>query len=290
MIGLALALAGLAACGLAVAAAYGHEVRRMASFLRTRGPRSNARLTTEMPGRPFAELARAVNAELDRADQERRDAQASQRDFQRDLASLSHDIRTPLMGAKGYAQLAAEEPDAARRAYYLEAAAARLDDMGALLDQLFAYARANDPDVDLDLRPVKAHPLLAGILVGHFPAFEERGWDPVVSFEDEGVTLEADPDALTRIFENLVSNALRYGVAAPSIRQRGCAITFENAVADPGAIDAARLFERFYRADDARGDRGAGLGLAVVASLARAMEMEVAAAVREDRLSITLRW
>ena len=67
--------------------------------------------------------------------------------FQRDLASLSHDIRTPLMGAKGYLRLAQDEGDEAGRDRRLAAAEARLDDMGALLDQLFAYAQANDPDL-----------------------------------------------------------------------------------------------------------------------------------------------
>lgn len=290
MIGLALALAGLAACGAAVVFAYGHELRRMAAFLRTRGPRSNARMTTEMPGPAFAELARAVNAELDRADEDRRASQAAQRDFQRDLASLSHDIRTPLMGARGYVQLAADEPDAERRAHYLDAATARIGAMEGLLDQLFAYARANDPDIELDLRPVSAHRVLATVLVGHYPAFEERGWEPDVRFEDEGVKLEADPEALARIFENLVANALRYGCGAPSIRQVGRSIVFSNPVVDPESIDASRLFERFYQADASRVGGGSGLGLAVVASLARAMGMSVSAAIRGSDLRITLTW
>ncbi|NBI32673.1 sensor histidine kinase KdpD [Enterorhabdus sp. P55] len=290
MIGLALALAGLATCGFAVVVAYGRELRRMAAFLRTRGVRSNARMTTEIPGRSFAELARAVNAELDRADEERRVAAMAQRDFQRDLASLSHDIRTPLMGARGYVQLAADEPDAARRAHYLDAATARLGAMESLLDQLFAYARANDPDAEFDLRPVKPHQVLAGVLVGHFPTFEERGWEPVVDFEDEGVLLEADEEALARIFDNLVANALRYGSGAPTIRQRGRSLTFSNAVADPDAIDADRLFERFYQADAARAGGGSGLGLAVVASLARSMALRATAAIRGTNLLITLTW
>ena len=290
MIGLALALGGLAACGLAVVLAYGHELRRMASFLETRGPRSNARMTTEMPGRSFASLARAVNAELDRAEENRRASLAAQREFQRDLASLSHDIRTPLMGARGYAQLAADEPDAARRAHYLDAAEARLDAMESLLDQLFAYARANDPDAELDLRPLGVHSVLAKVLVGHYPAFEERGWEPDVRFEDEDVRVEADPEALARIFDNLVANALRYGSGAPSVWQRGRSLTFANPVEDPEAIDAGRLFERFYQADVARAGGGSGLGLAVVASLARAMGMGVSAAVRDASLRITLSW
>ena len=108
---LAICFGGLALCGFALVLLYGHELRRMARFLRNRDERSNSRLTTEMPGPGFADLARAVNGTLDAADRRERERAAEQRQFQRDLASLSHDIRTPLMGAKGYVSLAAEEPE-----------------------------------------------------------------------------------------------------------------------------------------------------------------------------------
>ena len=285
---LAICFAGLALCAFAVLVLYGRELRRMARWLRTRDGRSNGRLTTEMPGPGFTAMARAVNESLDAAAAERREAAAAQQQFQRDLASLSHDIRTPLMGAKGYVSLAADEADPARRAHYLGAAEARLSDMEGLLNQLFAYARANDPERQLDLQSVAVLPLLADVLTGQFPAFEQHGWEPQVSFQNEAFTVEADPEALARIFENLVSNALRHGAGAPVITQRGRTLTFANPVQDPAALDPTRLFDRFYQADPARAQGGTGLGLAVVATLAQAQGMEVSAAVEGDALSIAL--
>ena len=84
------------------------------------------------------------------------------------------------------------------------------------------------------------------------------------------------------------SNALRYGAAAPSITQEGRTLVFSNAVADPGALDVNRLFERFYRADATRAQSGAGLGLAVVKSLAAAQGIKVSAVLEGDMLAITL--
>ena len=284
--------AGLVAGAGIVWLACGREVRRMARFLRERDVHSNARLTVEAPGRSFAELASAVNGQLDAAQEERVAARRQQQEFQRDLASLSHDIRTPLMGAKGYLRLAQDareqEKDEEARARRLRAAEARLDDMGALLDQLFAYAQASDPDLALDLRPVRAMPLLADVLVGQYPAFERQGWEPQVDFADEDLLVEADPEALTRIFENLVGNALRHGASAPTITQRGNVVTFANEVADPGALDVERLFERFYRADASRTRPGSGLGLAVAANLANTMGMHLSAHLEGHTLSINL--
>ena len=330
--------AGLVAGAGIVWLACGREVRRMARFLRERDARSNARLTVEAPGRSFAELASAVNGQLDAAQEERVAARRQQQEFQRDLASLSHDIRTPLMGAKGYLRLAqdvgagfegvaeaagphaedaegtaeaeraagphaedaegtaeaeraagphAEDAEAARLRR-LAAAEARLDDMRALLDQLFAYAQANDPDLALDLRPVRVLPVLADVLVGQYPAFERQGWEPRVDFQDEALLVDADPEALARIFENLVVNALRHGVSAPTIEQRGGTVTFANEVSDPAALDVERLFERFYRADVSRTSPGSGLGLAVAASLAEAMGMRLDARLEGATLRMGL--
>lgn len=288
-------LAGLV-CGVAgvalAALVYERQLRRLARSLRERDAHSNTRLTVEAPGRGFAELAAAVNGQLDAAQKERVEALRRQREFQRDLASLSHDVRTPLMGAKGYVRLAQdarERPDGEEAvARHLAAAEARLDDMGALLDQLFAYAQASDPDLALDLRPVRVLPLLADVLVGHYPAFDERGWEPQVDFEDEALATDADPEALARIFENLVGNALRHGASTLAVRQRGRVVTFANEVADPSALDVTRLFERFYRADASRSASGAGLGLAVSASLAEAMGMRLSARLEGRMLCIDL--
>lgn len=284
LVGLACFAAGVTM----VVVAYLKELRRMARFLRERDLRSNARMTVEVPGRAWIELANAVNGQLDAAQEERLDNQRRQQEFQRDLASLSHDIRTPLMGAKGYLRLARDEKDEAGRMRRLGAAEARLDDMGTLLDQLFAYAQANDPELDFDMRPVVVLPALADVLVGQYPAFEQRGWEPQVHFEDESLVVEADAEALARIFENVVGNALRHGASPLVVEQRGRTVTFSNEVANPASIDPSLLFERFYRADASRAGAGSGLGLSVAASLARGMGMRMAAHLEGTMLCIDL--
>ena len=284
LVGLACLVAGI---GLA-AFVYEKELRRMARFLRQRPARSNERLTVERPGRGFADMASAVNEQLDAMRDERVEGWRRQQEFQRDLASLSHDVRTPLMGAKGYLRLAQDDGDEAARMRRLDAAVERLDDMEGLVDQLFAYARANDPDLELHLRSVAVLPVLAGVLTGHFPAFDQRGWEPEVRFEDEALKADADEAALNRIFENLVGNMLRHGSATPRIEQRGRVVTFSNEVDDPAGIEVDRLFDRFYRADASRSASGSGLGLAVAAGLAQAMSMRMDAQLDGRTLRVNL--
>lgn len=285
------ALGGCAGA-LIVCALYAMELSRIALFLRHRNRTSNARVALGTPAPALAGLTRAINDELDRAAAERVDAERDRGEFQRDLAALSHDIRTPLMGAKGYLQLASDERDGLARQARTEAAIERIDSTCTLLDQLFSYTKASDPDLALEREPVLVRPLVESVLVGHYPEFEERSWEPVLDFEDPTFAIEGDRDALARIFENLVANALRHGAGAPVVRQRvdgrTARISISNPVADADAIDASRLFERFYQADAARGGTGAGLGLATSAKLAEAMGMRLSARLDADVLTLEI--
>ncbi|OUO35339.1 two-component sensor histidine kinase [Olsenella sp. An290] len=289
-------LAAILALGLGLGAAlaagcYATELGRQARFLADRDRASNARLTcgSRLPG--MVGLVDAANAELDAADAERVEALRDADEFSRGLSALSHDVRTPLTGARGYLQLAREEADPARKDAQLAAADARLAAMSGLLDELFSYARAADPDTPLELAPVALRPLLEQVLLGHYPEFEGRGWEPALACED--VTVTADAEALARIAENLVVNALRHGsgpltvTVRPAERDR-VAVDFANPVADPAAIDADRLFERFYQGDASRATAGSGLGLAVAAELAAAQGMDLSARVEGGTLTITL--
>ena len=298
MLAAALLVLGIALGALITMATYATELRRIARFLQTREPRSNARATTAVGAPGIRDLADAVNTELDRSSRERVDAQRHQDEFQRDLSALSHDIRTPLTGAKGYLQLAYDETDASTRQLHLAAATSRIDSTTALLDELFAYTKSTDPDLTLNMQPVALRPLIER--VGHYPEFEKRGWEPELCMPDEApgrdLVVLANPDALARILENLVTNAVRHGSGAPRILvqltdRKETAVTVENPVASTANIDTARLFDRFYQADSARHAAGSGLGLAVSANLAHAMGMELTAHLSDAAarsLSITL--
>lgn len=277
----ALLLVGLGLGAFFVCVCYATELGRQARFLARRERLSNARLTcgSRLPG--MVAMVDAVNSEIDAADAERVAALRAADEFSRGLSALSHDVRTPLTGARGYLQLAREESDPARKDEQLAAADARLTAMSGLLDELFSYARASDPDTPLELGPVALRPVLEQVLLGHYPEFEARGWEPELSCGDVVVT--ADREALTRIVENLVVNALRHGSGPLAVRvhpageKNGVVVEFSNPVADPSSIDVDRLFERFYQADASRSTAGSGLGLSVAAKLAEAQGMTLTA-------------
>lgn len=284
MLAVAMLALGMGLGALIAAALYATELKRIATFLRTRNKHSNARVTAGTPAPGIHELASVINDGLEETSRERIEALRSQEEFQRDLSALSHDIRTPLTGAKGYLQLALDETDDDVRTHHLDAAAARIDSTTELLDALFAYTKSTDPDLLLTPEVVEVEAAIEQALLAHYPEFEARGWEPRISCA-EGTTILADRDALARIFDNLIVNALRHGADAPRVSvssQDGVArIEFANVVAPGTKIDADRLFDRFYQADSARNSSGSGLGLAIAANLAHAMGMELSARVEK---------
>ena len=284
MLAVAMLALGMGLGALIAAALYATELKRIATFLRTRNKHSNARVTAGTPAPGIHELASVINDGLEETSRERIEALRSQEEFQRDLSALSHDIRTPLTGAKGYLQLALDETDDDVRTHHLDAAAARIDSTTELLDALFAYTKSTDPDLLLTPEVVEVEAAIEQALLAHYPEFEARGWEPRISCA-EGSTILADRDALARILDNLIVNALRHGADAPRVSVRSqdgvARIEFANAVAPGTQIDAERLFDRFYQADSARNSSGSGLGLAIAANLAHAMGMEISARIEK---------
>ena len=164
--------------------------------------------------------------------------------------------------------------------------------MRTLVDGLFEYAQATDPSFSPECVPVALMPVLSEVLAGMYPRFIAREWEPHISIDDETVSVLADERALTRVLENLMTNALRYGISAPRIvsqtKEDRVALCVSNDVPDANALDTNKLFDRFYRAETARSGEGSGLGLAIVAHLVDAMGGEVQAWLDQSTLTIEI--
>ena len=264
------------------------ELRHMAQFLRERPQASNARLAVQIHSQGALALSQAVNEKLDEIQHERIENAERERELQRTLSALSHDIRTPLAAAQGYLQLFGDENNPAMREHYAHIVEKRLSDVRRLLDELLLYAKVQDDGWQPVFETVNVAEALAETLTSFYPQFVEKGWTPHIDLSAEPYVISTDTEALTRIFHNLTANTLHHGVAAPRIVQHGKTITFANRVAEGTNLDPDHLFDRFYREDSARGAGGSGLGLAIVAELCRALGATIKASTAGNALSIAI--
>jgi two-component system OmpR family sensor kinase len=237
-------------------------------------------VAVDSPADEVGRVADAFDRLLARVD----DAFAAQQRF---VSDASHELRTPLTVARGQLELigALDDPDA-RRSVAL--AVEELDRIRAIVEELLLLARL-DEGLPLRREPVEIDLLLQeaamrGLVLAAGATKESgQGRGTVEAHPAGGLHALADPDRLLQVVSNLVGNALRHGgpgvAVTLSARSAGTgAVAVEVSDTGPGiaARDLPHVFDRFYRGATARGPGGAGLGLAIVASLVEAMGGEVA--------------
>ena len=98
----------------------------------------------------------------------------------------------------------------------------------------------------------------------------------------------ASPEALGRIYRNLVVNALRHGGGGLTVSAKDGDVCFSNPLGSGPRPDPDHLFDRFYQSSPARGKGGAGLGLSIVRELMEQMGGRVSAQIVGDTLQILL--
>lgn len=281
-------LLALAALLLAVwrLLAYRRQMAEMARMLEETPAESNLCLTVGMSGAVPRRLCRAVNARLESGRQLRLDILRRERELKYTMACISHDIRTPLAGAMGYLQLLEGEPE--HREEYLGIVRKRLEELGELLEALFLYTRLQGGSLPLKCEDTAALPPLWEALAEFYPQLEAAGVEPELRFDREDMRVWAAPEALGRIYRNLIANALRHGGGALSIAAQDNTLCFSTPLS-PGVPppDPEHLFDRFYQGSPARG-AGAGLGLSIVRELMEQMGGHVSAQIEENTLHIDL--
>ena len=229
--------------------------------------RSGERLPLPRAEDEIHNLGATLNTMLDRIES----SLEREREF---VADAGHELRTPLAILRTELELAEREgrsPAELRAA--IASAAEEVDRLSRLAEDLLVIARA-----DQGRLPIRREPVAVGELLERVRArFERRASDAgrrIVVDSTDGTWAALDPLRVEQAIGNLTDNALRHGEGRVRLASREADAGIELSVTDEGpGIPAgfeARAFERFTRADDGRTGGGAGLGLAIVAAVARA--------------------
>ena len=269
-----LLIAGPVALALATAAGYvlaGFALRPVEA-MRSRAAAISAdtpgeRLPVPETGDELERLGETLNEMLDRLEA----ALEREREF---VADAGHELRTPLALLRTELELAlrhAESPEELREA--IRRSTADVDRLGQLAEDLLLIARSDRGRLPLRLEAVAAPDLLDSVAHRFEWRAEEAGRSLTADAAD-GVMLRADRMRLEQALGNLVDNALRHGGGNVRLSVRSSDGIVELHVRDEGggfpAEFLGQAFERFSRADPARTQGGAGLGLSIVRAIAEA--------------------
>ena len=193
------------------------------------------------------------------------------------MTSRSHDMRTPLTTLIGYLDAAhwglvtgREKDDS------IETARRKAYDLKEYIDVLFDWFKLNSDEFILTMDIVEAAELTRNILIDWIPVLEEKRIDYQIHIPEQPFRVRLDPDAYLRILNNLIQNVIVHSHADRmelSLSARDGKLIL--LVADNGVgmerEDLKHIFERLYKCDKGRSEKGSGLGLSIVRQLVEKM-------------------
>lgn len=251
----------------------------------TRNLKENRLLKLLFPQRELETLLSSINHTLEQIRKERISYEKREQEFQRQLEDISHDLRTPLTAIQGYRKLINQEKLESEDQEYLEVIRRRSAHLQYLINQFYEFSTLLSGNYKMEYSQTDLARMCREQLLGCYQQLEAGGIEVQVRISEKPVWIQADENALSRIIDNLLQNAVRYAAHRLEIeitercRTEACGTEGANEVTLICANDAEhmtkdmvqQMFDRFYTGDRARHQGGTGLGLAISRQLAEQM-------------------
>ncbi len=198
------------------------------------------------------------------------------------LTNVSHDLKTPLTVILGYIETIQHNNEITpeERAALLTTVNEKVIEVASLMNKFFDLAKLESDDWQLEMSKIHINEICRKTILGYYDTLTSKGFDVLIDIPKESIFLYADADAITRVLENLLSNAIRYGkdgkVVGLTLRQDSEHVFIE--ILDRGKgikeTETNKIFERLYTLDDSRSSsaEGSGIGLTIAKRLTERMQ------------------
>lgn len=236
--------------------------------------------------RHMRKLAASINVQLRQLRRERHRFVRGDLELKEAVTNISHDLRTPLTTICGYLDLLEKEKTTETTERYLSHIRNRTEVLRQLTEELFHYSVVTSL-TSLTFEEVDLCRVLEESLLSFYGTMQQRNITPQIQIPERHILRVLDATALSRIFSNIISNAVKYsdGDFSVCMEETGC-IIFSNTAKSLTPVTAGRLFDRFYTVETSR--NSTGLGLSIAKHLTEQMGGSIKADYQGQRLSITV--
>ncbi|WP_242698396.1 sensor histidine kinase [Bacillus sp. SD088] len=163
-----------------------------------------------------------------------------------------------------------------------------------LLEDFFELSIIESADYPLKIESIQLNDLVLEVLVGFYEEFNQKHIEPTINIPEDEIRVEADVSAVKRVIENLVTNALKHSTGNVTITLKRNPSFVELTISNPALQlkeeDLFHMFDRFYKADQARKGKGTGLGLSIAKSLMEKMNGNLSAELKDQQLVMKCEW
>lgn len=236
----------------------------------------NYRIPFELRG-DLSKVVSSINGLVDSTVAAIEDERAIETSKDELITNVSHDIRTPLTSIIGYLGLIEDgqyqSEEELRK--YTGIAYSKAKQMKSLVEDLFEYTKVRQPSVPVNFISFDMVQLLEQLATEFELEASKKNVTILVETTEKKLFMDGDTEKLVRVFNNLISNALKYGGGADQIiisierENTEAVITVKNNGIPIPRESLDQLFDRFYRADTSRSQEisGTGLGLAIAQNI-----------------------
>lgn len=232
-------------------------------------------------------LAAAINQQLKLLRQEHIRYVRGDMELKRAITNISHDLRTPLTAVCGYMELLQKEEVSAPVRKYLAIIKQRVDALKDMTEELFQYSIIMSAAPIDKKEKISLNRALEECVAGHYGALKAVGIEPEIKMADGTVYCEGNLQSVSRILQNIISNAMKYsdGNLEIVLKEDG-SICFSNIARGLDEIQTGHLFDRFYTVEN--GKASTGLGLSIAKTLTEEMGGRIEARYCGNVLSVII--
>lgn len=191
------------------------------------------------------------------------------------ITNVSHDLKTPLTSMVGYIDLLRQEELSSEAKDYVEILGVKQEQLKNMIQDIFELSKSTSGTVELELEELDMKKLLEQTLGDMEDAIAESGVEVRKRLSEEPAKFVGDGKKMYRVFQNLISNALKYSLKGTRIyieevrAGKTIEVSIKNTASYEMDFTEEEVLERFTRADKARNTEGHGLGLAIAESFVK---------------------
>ena len=248
---------------------------------------TNTLISISTDDKIMCQLTKNINIQLKELRLQRLRYMQGDLELKNAVANISHDLRTPLTAISSYLDLLDKEEKNEPIERYIGIIKNRTETLIQLTEELFRYSIITSPNNNIQLEPVSVIRILEDSILQFYATLQGRGITPSINITEKKVVRNLSSVELSRIFSNILSNAVKYsdGDLSVTLTDNGI-IRFSNTAYNLNDVQVERLFDRFYTLENAR--KSTGLGLSISKILVEQMNGTISAIYENEKLNISI--
>lgn len=250
---------------------------------------TNNLLTINSNDKSLKKLSSSLNRNLKKLRELELEYKNGNKDLRTSITNISHDLRTPLTAIMGYLDLINNDNLTNKQLKYLSIIDNKLKDIIELTEQLFDFSKTLDIETELMYEVVCINDVLEDVIASSYSLFVSKNIKPQLDICVQEVVRKLNPNVLKRIFENIISNAIKYSDGNLKIRLNSDGvIEFSNKTYDLDSVSLEKIFDRYYTVKSAK--KSSGIGLSIAKQLVDLSGGKIDAIYKKNILTIRIKF